>query len=341
MRTRSILKRGVIVAASLLAALLAMPAAAETTWKIQIWGPKRASTEPFEWYAKEVTAKTGGQIKFDIVYDKGKVTDSAEMLKAGAADGAFVCAQYFAKEMPLVSVLDLPLFSPENVSVQGRVELALADHPAIDAELRKWNIKMLLPAPLPQYQIMGMRRLAKVDDFQGAKVRISAEMGRVLAEYGATSSTIASTDAAAALKEGKLDMVALPYPYAFATYKVDDVAKYVTDKISLGAGVCYMGANQKSWDALPAGVKKVMLDLRAPAVARYEQTYAADDAARIAGFKAKGLEFVSFSPADRTRLVAKAIKIWNAWVDEREKQGMPGREVFEFTQAKIREYGRK
>jgi TRAP-type C4-dicarboxylate transport system substrate-binding protein len=341
MRILSTLTLGMIGTATLLAALAAVPAAAETTWKVQVWGPKRASTAPFEWYAKEVTAKTGGQMKFDIAYEKGKVTDSVDLLKSGAADGAFVCAQYFGDRMPLVTVLDLPLFSPENVSVLGRVELALADHPAIEAELKKSNIKLLLPAPLPQYQVMGTRRVAKVDDLQGAKVRISPEMGRVLGEYGAQVSVISSADSAAALKEGKLDLVALPYPYAFATYKVDDASKYVTDKISLGAPLCYMGASQKSWDALPANVKKVMLDLRQPAVARYEQTYAADDAAQIAGFKAKGLEFVPFSLADRTRLVAKAIKIWNAWVEEREKQGMPGREVFEFTQAKIREYGRK
>ncbi len=65
-----------------------------------------------------------------------------------------------------------------------------------------------------------------------------------------------------------------------------------------------MAASQKSWDALPANVKKVMLELREPALARYEQAYASEDAGTIAAFKSKGLEFVSFNPADRTRLVA-------------------------------------
>jgi hypothetical protein len=84
-----------------------------------------------------------------------------------------------------------------------------------------------------------------------------------------------------------------------------------------------------------------MLELREPAVARYEQAYAVDDAAQITKFKSNGLQFVAFSPADRTRLVAKSIKVWNAWIEEREKEGLPGREVFIFTQEKIREYGRK
>jgi TRAP-type C4-dicarboxylate transport system substrate-binding protein len=322
-------------------ALCATPAAAATTWKVQIWGPKRASIVPLEWYAHEVEARTGGQMKIEIAYDKGKVTDAVGLLQSGGAEGAFVCTQFFADKMRLLTLLDLPLLSPSTIGAVGQVELALADHPAVEAELRKSNIKLLLPTVLPQYQIMGTRRLATIDDLQGAKVRISPEAGAVLGAYGAQVIKTSTAEAAQALKDGKLDLVALPYPYAFVTYKVDDVSKYVTDNISLGSPLCYIGVSEKSWEALPPAVKKVMSELREPAVAKYEQAYAADDAAQIAKFKEKGLEFVAFNPADRTRLVAKSIKVWNSWIEDREKEGLPGREVFIFTQGKIREYGRK
>jgi len=325
-----------------LALLLAIePAAAATTWKIQVWGPKRASLIPFEWYAHEVEARTAGQMKFDIAYDKGKVTDAVPLLQSGGAEGTFVCTQFFAEKMRLLTIFDLPLISPDSLGAVGRVELAVADHPAVAAELRKSNIMMLLPTPLPHYQFMGTRRLASIDDFKGAKVRISPEMGRVLEEYGAQSIKTSTAEAAGALKEGKLDLVALPYPYAYVTYKVDEVSKYVTDNISLGSPLCYMGVSYKAWEALPPAVKKVMLELRAPAVARSEQAYATDDAAQIAKFKANGLTFVRFDPAERTRLVAKSIKVWNDWIEAREKEGQPGREVFIFMQDKVREYGRK
>jgi len=336
---RHFVRSRVALSALLLAAFAAQ--GAETTWNIQIWGPKRASAAPLEWYAQEVTARTGGQMKFNFSFEKGKATDAVDLLKTGTADGAYICTQYTADKTPLVGVLDLPMFSPDRVSVLGRVELALADHPAIENELKRFNIKLLVPVPLPQYQVMGTRRIAKVDDFQGSRIRIGGEMGRVLTDYGAQISTIPATEAAAGVKDGKIDLVALPYPYAFAAYKIEDVSKYVTDKISLGAPLCYLGANHKSWEALPPAVKKVMLELRPLAVARFEQAYAAEDAGNVARFKSRGLEFVEFSAADRARLVAKAIKIWNAWIEEREKQGLPGREVFEFTQGKIREYGRK
>jgi TRAP-type C4-dicarboxylate transport system substrate-binding protein len=330
-----------VIAAAVASSAFATPATAQTTWRASLWSPSRAVTKPFEWYAKEVAAKTGGQMKIEFAYAKGKAPEAAEVLKSGAAEMAYFCAQYFPDTMPLATVLDLPMFAPESIAVIGRVGLALGDQPAIQAELRRSNVKMIIPLPLPQYQLMGTRRVAKLDDFKGAKLRISGEMGKVLQEYGALISVVPSAESNAALKAGTLDLVALPYTSSFASFKIDDASKFVTEKISLGAPLCYLGASQKAWDALPASTQKVMLSLRQPAVAQYEEIYAREDAPNIAAFKEKGLQFVDFSPVDRARLLAKAIKVWQAWVEERDKQGLKGKEVFEFAQAKIREFSRK
>ncbi len=188
-------------------------AAAEATWKIQIWGPKRASLVPFEWYTEQVTAKTNGQIKFDVAFDKGKVTDAVELLNSGAADGTFVCTQFFSEKMRLLTLIDLPLLTPEQITAVKSGSSWRSGSPGSRGELRKSNIRMMLPTPLPQAQFMGTRRLTKIEDFQGAKVRISPEMGKILGEYGAK--VIATSTAEAmrqAREEGKLDLVALPYP---------------------------------------------------------------------------------------------------------------------------------
>jgi hypothetical protein len=84
-----------------------------------------------------------------------------------------------------------------------------------------------------------------------------------------------------------------------------------------------------------------MLELREPLLQRFEDLYARENATTAAAMKQQGVEYIPFSAIDRTRLVAKAIKVWQAWVEEKEKQGLKGREVFEFAQAKIREFTRK
>jgi len=227
-------------ASACLAAALALPAfAADTTWKIQVWGARRASLIPYEWYAKEVAAKTGGRMKMEFSYDKGNPAEMLDQIKSGAADATYVCSQYVPAKAPLLTVLDLPMFSPDDLVAMGRVELALADHPAIEAELRNWNAKMLLPTPLPQYQLMGTRKVTRVDDLKGAKIRMSGDMGRILAAYGAEVVTFPASESGAALKSGKIELVSLPYPSTFAAYKVQDSSKYATENISLGAALCY------------------------------------------------------------------------------------------------------
>src|SRR5215467_5852047 len=114
----------------------------------------------------------------------------------------------------------------------------------------------------------------------------------------------------------------------------------MTEQISLGSPLCALAVNQKAWDALPPKVQEVMSSLRQPAVAMYEEIFAREDAANLAAFKNANVEISNFSASDRARLVAKSIKHWQAWVEEREKQGLKGREVFEFVQAKIREFSR-
>src|SRR5258706_13475160 len=270
-------------------------AAGATTWKATISGKPRTSSQPFEWFAKEVAAKTGGQMKIEITYSPADRGSSADVLRSGAADAAYFCAAYFADKMPLATVLELPMLAPPSIAVLGRVELALADHPAIQAELRKWNVKMLLPAPLPQQQLMGTRRIAKLEDFRGAKLRVGPEMGKILEGYGAAIGHVSATDSSAALKSGAVEVWATSYPVTFYTNKIYESSKYVTDNISLGGQLCYFGASQKAWDALPAKTREVMLGLRSPAVARYEEIYAREDASYTPAFKEKGLDVVSFS----------------------------------------------
>jgi TRAP-type C4-dicarboxylate transport system substrate-binding protein len=333
----SIRSGGVAAAVAMALAALTPQSLGAATWKASIWGPSRSSTLPFESYAKEVAAKTGGQVKIEFTYDRNKPTDAADLLKSGARDAAYICSSHVGEKMPLMTVLDLPMFTPDSIPALAKVELALADHPVIQSELKTWNARMMIPVPLPQYQLMSTRPIAKVADFKGAKVSVPPEMGKMLEEYGASTQPMSGPETLSALKSGAIDIVALPYPFGFAELKIHEGAKYVTEKISLGTHLCYFAVSQKSFEALPAKVQETMLSLRQPAVAQYETIYAREGAGNIEAFKQKGLQFVTFSPADRARLVAKAIKQWQGWVEDREKQGLQGKEVFEFAQSKIRE----
>src|SRR5574341_2172319 len=325
----------------LLAAALAE--AQQASWKAALFGPPRAVTMPLDWFARQVSAKTGGQVKIELVYGEAlaKATEMPDGLRAGAFEIGFLCASYYPGKFPLWTVLDLPMFTPDDITVQGRLQMAVAEHPAVLDEFKRWNVKLLVPVPLPQYQIMGKRRIARVEDFKGVRIRVSGLMAQVLEEYGAVKSLVPAPEVFPSLERGVVDAVTFPSTYTFVSYRIHEISKYFIDKISLGTQPCFYGASQSAWNKLSPQQQKVMLELREGTLAEFVKAYRAADEKNYVDFKTRGLEIINFPPAERAKLAANAGKFWKAWVEDMQKKGLRGKEVFEFTQAKMKELGKK
>jgi TRAP-type C4-dicarboxylate transport system substrate-binding protein len=312
-------------------------------WKVALFGPPRPVTVPLDWYAKEVAARTGNQLMIELVYGEAlaKATEMPEGLRAGAFEMAMLCGSYYPGKFPLFTVLDLPMLAPADVAAQGRLQIAVGDHPRIAEELKRWGLKLLVPIPLPQFQIMGQRRIVKAEDFKGVRVRVSGEMGRVLEDYGAVKSLVPAPEVFPSLERGIVDAATFPGTFAFASYRLHEISKYYIDKISLGAQPCFFGVSQTAWGRLSAPQQRLLLELREPVLKEYLRAYQAADKKNYVEFRRKGVEIVNFPPAERARLAAGAEKHWRAWVDDKEKRGLPGRAILEFVQAQIRLHSRK
>jgi TRAP-type C4-dicarboxylate transport system substrate-binding protein len=312
------------------------------TWKVAIFGPPRAVTVPIEYLAKEVAARTGGQLKIEPVYGEAlsKATEIIDGLKAGAFEAGMLCASYYPGKLPLFTVLDLPMLTPDDVMAQARVQMALAEHPAMAPEFKRWNLRMLLPNPLPQYQMMGQRRITRVEDLKGVRIRVSGEMARVLEDYGAVKSLVPAPETYTSLERGVVDMVTLPATYAFTSYRLHEISKYFIDKISLGSQPCFWGVSETAWSRLSPGHQRLLLDLREPAIEAAIHAYRAADDKNYSDWRARGVEIIDFPASERAKLAANAGKHWQAWIEDKEKKGLPSRELFEFVQAKIKEHAR-
>lgn len=335
-------KRCGVVAAAAAAALCllapARPAVAETVWKVALFGPPRAVTKPLEWYAQEVGKRTNGQLKIELVYGEAlaKAKEMPEGIKAGAFEMAFLCASYYPGKFPHLTVLDLPMLTPDDIAAQSRLYLAMAEQPAVVEELRRWNTMLFLPIPLPQYQVMGKKRITQATDFKGLRVRVSGEMAKVLEDYGAVKSLVPAPETFTALERGVIDAVTMASTYMFVSYRIYEISKFFTDKISLGTQPCFYGLNIAAWDKLPPATKQTLIELREGLTRRYVDAYRAADEKNYAEFRQRGIEIINFPVAERAKLRAGAAKHWKAWVADAEKRGLKGTEVFEFVQARLK-----
>ena len=49
-------------------------------------------------------------------------------------EAAILCAAYYPAKLPVFTVLDLPMLTPTDIMAQARVQMALAEHPAMQQE---------------------------------------------------------------------------------------------------------------------------------------------------------------------------------------------------------------
>ena len=72
--------------------------------------------------------------------------------------------------------------------------------------------------------------------------------------------------ARAAPESGEADTIGFPYTYAFASYKIDELATWVTTNLKLGTINCPTVFNRDAYIALPVQYRQLLEDLRFGAV---------------------------------------------------------------------------
>ena len=307
-------------------------AAAKTIeWNLSLWSGKRAWTKPVHAWADAMEKQTNGHWKIKIHYGGvlAPPKENWDGLQAGMFEAAGVCMAYTPGKVPLHTVQELPFMAPDGTANIGKMWIALWEHPAMRKELAKWNAVPLLPAGHSQFQLMGNKPIRTVADLQGVRVRAGGEIAKVLQQFGAVPTMLPAPEVYEAIDRGTIDLVAFPWAYAFGSFKVYEVSKYATSKISLGTMGCTYVANKDAWDALPDEFKKIHQAWYSQAPDVWDAEYTAADEHWIPIFKEK-IEIIEFPAAERAKLVQKAQTVYDAWVKEREKEGLPGKEILDY-----------
>ena len=328
-----------LFAPAFFAVLAACPsfAAQTTVWNHNVFGPKRAVTAGIETVAEILKKESKGALEIKIAYGGalGPEKQIPEGVKAGGFEGGQICAGYYPNKFPLLSVMELPFLVPAGTTDFARVYHAVLNHPAIVKEMaERWNVKYLAPVLLPPYEFMGNKRIASVADMKGVKMRISGLNAKALQVFGAVPTMVTAPEGYTALERGTIDSFGFPYSYAFGSYKLYEVSKYVTQGMAMSGFMCFQGVSLGAWNKLPNDVKAKLPQAQEAGMAALIKAYEQADAKWIPIFKQK-LEITPFPAAERAKLAAGAGKIWEEWVKEQEAAGRPGRQILDFVKAQV------
>ncbi|MGR3540483.1 MAG: C4-dicarboxylate TRAP transporter substrate-binding protein [Hasllibacter sp.] len=315
----------------------AAPALAEE-WDVSLWGARRAFTEHVEKLAELVAEKTDGEFTLNISY--GGLSNNRENLDGisiGAFEMAQFCAGYHADKNPSITVLELPFLGVETLQQEREISQALYAHPAVQEDLGRWNATLLMPSPLPQYNIVGTGEApTTLSDYEGLAVRATGGIGRAMEEIGAVPTSMTASEVRQAMDSGVITAASFA-PHAHMSFGTVENADWWTTNLNPGTVNCPVVVNTDALESLSDEHREALLSSVDEALDHYIANYeGATMDAWGPMLDEKGIDQVTYSEdelnAFREAVAAPAAA---AWVEENAARGLPAQELLDLVQGMV------
>ncbi len=308
-----------------------------TEWNVSLWGKRRAFTEHVEKLAELLAEKTNGEFTLNISYGGlSKNKENLDGISIGAFEMAQFCAGYHRDKNPTITVLELPFLGVNTLEEEVAVSRAVYAHPAVQADLARWNARLLMPSPMPQYNLVGTGEprdtLAKME---GMRVRATGGIGQAFAAIGAVPTSVTATEAYNAMESGVVDTVAFA-PHAHLAFRTIDLATWWTENLNPGTVNCPVVVNTDAYDALTDEERAALDGSIDEALAHYVSNYNDLLAKWDTILEEKNVARVRIadSELDKFREIA-ADPIREQWISDMTAQGIPAQELYDLVQTTL------
>lgn len=329
---------GIRTAVFIAAALAIAGEAGAAEWNVSLWGKRRAFTEHVEKLAELVAEKTGGAFTMNISYGGlSKNRENLDGISVGAFEMAQFCAGYHGDKNPTITVLELPFLGVMNLEEEVAVSNAVYGHPATVADLARWNARLLMTSPMPQYNIVGTGEPKdELDEFKGMRVRATGGLGKAFEAVGAVPTSVTATEAQQALETGVVDTVAFAQ-HAHLSFQTIDLADWWTENLNPGTVNCPVVVNIDAYEALSDEHRAALDGSIDEAIAHYLANYGELLAKWEEILAEKNVQKVTISDSELERFREVAGPVRDAWIEAMSAQGLPAQELYDLVQSTLQE----
>lgn len=286
-------------------------------WKLSMFGNPRALSEGMEEMARKVSEETGGNFQIKIFYGEqlSKATENLDGLKVNAFEGAAICNFYHPGKNPAWMVFSLPFLPLGDPKVDKYVRSKMFEHPAIVADMEKWNAIPYVSGLLPRFEILGRGNPPMdLEDWKGKRVRAGGGLGDAMEKLGATKQTLPAGETSTAMQRGALDAAAFPFTYAHVAYSIVDEAEWYTSNLAPGTSECGWVLNKTAYEQLPDQYKQLLMDNREMILDITQAAYAEEDAKNLPMFEER-LTKITYRPEQIEQFREVAGKpVWDSWI---------------------------
>jgi TRAP-type C4-dicarboxylate transport system substrate-binding protein len=319
-------------------AFLASEVYAATEWNVSLWGKRRAFTENVEKLAELVDQKTNGDFKLNISYGGlSKSRENLDGISIGAFEMAQFCSFYHKDKNPTITVTELPYSKDISLARMAEIYKQVHAHPIVVKDLARWNATILMPTPMPQYNIISKTEpIKELADFKGLRVRGPGGIMGVLGKLGAVKTGVPFSEVRQAMDSGVIDAASFA-PHAHLATKTYAVGKWATTNLNLGTADCPVVVNTDALNALSDEHREALLGSVDEAIAFYVDNYENNTVVNYEkAITEAGLTKVTFTPEQTAELNALAESVRAQWIEENAGQ-FDSQALFDFTSALVNE----
>ncbi len=321
----------------IIALLFAFEASAATIWDVSLWGKRRAFTENVEKLAELVKQKTNGEFLLKISYGGlSKPKENLDGIAIGAFPMAQFCSFYHAKKNPSITVTELPFAKNVSLKQLSKITQKVLEHPTVKKDLARWNATLLMPTPLPQYNIVSKsEELKNLSDFKGLRIRGPGGIMGVLGKLGAVKTGVPFTEVRQAMDSGLIDAASFA-PHAHLATKSYQAGKWATTNLNLGTANCPVVVNTDALNALKPAHRRALLDSVDEALDYYVNHYESKTTgAYEKAIDKSGVKRVTFTKHQTEELDKLAESVRSEWVKKYAKS-FDSQALFDYTEKLFR-----
>ncbi len=307
-------------------------------WNVSLWGKRRAFTEHVEKLAELVSAKTNGEFTLNISYGGlSKNKENLDGISIGAFEMAQFCAGYHRDKNPSITVLELPFLGVSSLEEERKISQAVYKHPAVEKDLARWNATLLMPSPLPQYNILGVGDAPMtLADFNGLAVRATGGVGKAMEAIEAVPTSMSASEVRQALDSGVVKAVAFA-PHAHMSFGTVETGKWWTTNLNPGTVNCPVVANTDAMNSLSDAHREALLSSIDEALDHYIANYNGKTMdAWGPVLEEKGIKSVTYDDSEisafKDKVAGPAAK---DWIAENDAKGLPAQELYDLVTSMV------
>ncbi|MCF8095231.1 MAG: TRAP transporter substrate-binding protein [Desulfobacteraceae bacterium] len=282
-------------------------------------------------WAERIEKETNGrvEIKFITGGALGKPGQVYDVVAKGVADIGWDICDYSPGKFPLTTVIELPFMVETAEEASVTIWKAYEKFPAFQKEYEDTKLLMLSPHPPGFFATMDTP-IRTLDDLKGLKIKTASSFTtEALKIFGSVPVTQPVTETYTSLERGVVDGVVSPFS-GIVTFNLHELLNYYTPA-NFYSLVFWMAMNKSTFNSLPQDIQKVIEDNSGLTLSRlhgksFDKTRAATKKVAIES----GMEKIEFPESERKKLVELTEPLKQEWIEDMEKKGLPGKEVFEY-----------